>query len=65
MMCINLTLYLLTPQNGQTLKQFVSNLQWNYLGVFDHFVGLRLKGLSNCEKVYPLTPGVHQKVKAT
>ena len=30
-----------------TLKQFVGNLPTNCLSVFDHFVGLALKGLSN------------------
>ena len=28
-----------------TLKQFVGNLPNNFLSVFDHFVGLALKGL--------------------
>ena len=43
---------------SNTLKQFVSNLLTNYLNVFDHFVGLALKGL----KFNPLTPDVCQKV---
>ena len=30
---------------SKTLKQFVSNLSTNCLSVFDHFVGLALKGL--------------------
>ena len=30
---------------SNTLKQFVGNLQTNFLSVFDHFVGLVLKGL--------------------
>ena len=30
-----------------TLKQFVGNLPTNCLSVFDHFVGLALKGLRN------------------
>ena len=32
---------------SNTLKQFVGNLPTNFLSVFDHFVGLALKGL-NC-----------------
>ena len=31
---------------SNTLKQFVGNLPTNCLGVFDHFVGLALKGLT-------------------
>ena len=31
---------------SNTLKQFVVKLPTNYLSVFDHFVGLALKGLS-------------------
>ena len=31
---------------SNTLKQFVGNLPTNCLSVFDHFVGLALKGLS-------------------
>ena len=31
---------------SNTLKQFVGNLQMNYLSVFGHFVGLVFKGLS-------------------
>ena len=30
---------------SNTLKQFVGNLPTNFLGVFDHFVKLTLKGL--------------------
>ena len=30
---------------SNTLKQFVGKLPTNYLSVFDHFVGLALKGL--------------------
>ena len=30
---------------SNTLKQFVSSLLTNHLSVFDHFVGLALKGL--------------------
>ena len=33
------------PKWSNTLKQFVSFLQTNFLNVFDHFVGLALKGL--------------------
>ena len=33
---------------SNTIKQFVSNLTSNCLSVFDQFVGLALKGLSNC-----------------
>ena len=41
-----LTLSAPISQNGQThSKQFVSNLLTNCLNVFDHFVGLVLKGL--------------------
>ena len=32
---------------SNTLKQFVSKLPTNYLSVFDHFVGLALKGLTS------------------
>ena len=31
-----------------TLKQFVDKLPTNCLSVFDHFVGLALKGLTDC-----------------
>ena len=31
---------------SNTLKQFVGKLATNYLSVFDHFVGLALKGLN-------------------
>ena len=34
-----------TPQNDQTLKQFVGILSMNCLSVFDHFVGFVLKRL--------------------
>ena len=37
-------------QNGQTLKQFVGKFRANYLSVFDHFVGLALKGLKKTRK---------------
>ena len=33
---------------SNTLKQFVGNLPTNCLSMFDHFVGLVLKGLRNC-----------------
>ena len=33
---------------SNTLKQFVGNLLTNCLSVFDHFVGLALKGLKRC-----------------
>ena len=39
---IKLTLYSPTPQNGQTHSH---NLPTNCLSVFDHFVGMALKGL--------------------
>ena len=32
---------------SDTLKQFVGNLPTNCLSMFDHFVGLALKGLKN------------------
>ena len=32
---------------SNTLKQFVGNLPTNCLSVFDHFVGLTLKGLTS------------------
>ena len=32
---------------SNTLKQFVGNLPTNCLSVFDHFVGLALKGLNS------------------
>ena len=35
------------PTNrSNTLKQFVDNMATNFLSVFDHFVGLALKGLN-------------------
>ena len=33
---------------SSTLKQFVGNMPMNCLSVFDHFVGLALKGLKEC-----------------
>ena len=35
---------------SNTLKQFVGNLMMNCLSVFDHFVGLTLKGLKRKTK---------------
>ena len=32
---------------SNTLKQFADNMATNSLSVFDHFVGLALKGLNN------------------
>ena len=32
---------------SNTLKQFIDNLPTNFFGVFDHFVGLALKGLKS------------------
>ena len=40
---LNLTLWAPTPQNGQTHS---NNSSAECLSVFDHFVGLVLKGLS-------------------
>ena len=34
-----------TPQNGQTLKTIRRQQPGNRLSLFDHFVGLALKGL--------------------
>ena len=34
------------PRWSNTLKQFVGKLPTNRLSVFDHFVGLALKGLT-------------------
>ena len=36
---------------SNTLKQFVGNLPTNCLSVFDHFIGLALKGLINFVKI--------------
>ena len=41
----SLTLLAPISQNDQKPKQFVGNLPMNCLSVFDHFVGLALKGL--------------------
>ena len=35
------------PKRSNTLKQFFAKLPTNCLSVFDHFVGLVLKGLRN------------------
>ena len=43
--CVN-TLGANPTKWSNTLKQFVGNLPTNCLSVFDHFVGLALKGLS-------------------
>ena len=37
---------------SNTLKQFVGKLPTNCLSVFDHFVGLALKGLSSLRVVF-------------
>ena len=40
---------------SNTLKQFVDKLPTNCFSVFDHFVGLALKGLkvySECDKIF-------------
>ena len=37
---------------SNTLKQFVGKLPTNCLSVFDHFVGLALKGLSKSSTSY-------------
>ena len=39
---------------SSTLKQFVGNLPTNCLSVFDHFVGLALKGLSKTLLVWQI-----------
>ena len=44
---------------SNTLKQFVGKLLTNCLSVFDHFVGLALKGLSFIE-VSPLGVLIYQ-----
>ena len=40
------SLYANITKWSNTLKQFVGSLQTNCLSVFDHFMGLVLKGLS-------------------
>ena len=42
---------------SNTLKQFVDNLPTNCLSVFDHFVGLALKGLTKQMMKYYVKPG--------
>ena len=42
----SLTLYKPTPQNGQTNSNNSSAMQTNCLNVFDHFMGVALKGLT-------------------
>ena len=37
---------------ANTLKQFVGNLPTNCLSVFDHFVGLALKGLKDVQNLF-------------
>ena len=50
------TLCVPTLQNSQTLKQFVGKKPTNCLCVFDHFLGLVLKGLIFFhEKIYKLS----------
>ena len=39
-----LTLYAPTPQSGQATQTICLQQTMNCLSVFDHFVGLRLKG---------------------
>ena len=39
---------------SNTLKQFVSKLPTNCLSVFDHFVGLALRGLIQTKKDIPI-----------
>ena len=36
---------------SNTLKQFIEKLPTNCLSVFDHFVGLALKGLSKIRRI--------------
>ena len=40
---------------SNTLKQFVGKLPWNCLSLFDHFVGLALKGLKYKKKKQSLS----------
>ena len=44
--CLSIHLSANPTKWSNTLKQFVYNLSNNYLSVFDHFIGLVLKGLS-------------------
>ena len=39
---------------SNTLKQFVGNLLTNWLSVFDHLLGLALKGLKEKTRTFPL-----------
>ena len=45
-------LYAKITKWSNTLKQFVGNLPTNCLSVFDHFVGLALKGLTKIKVAY-------------
>ena len=42
----------ITKWSKKKLKQFVGKLPTNYLSVFDHFVGLALKGLKSTIKYF-------------
>ena len=44
-------------KRSNTFKQFVGNMPTNCLSVFDHFVGLVLKGLK-CYTINPFEPSV-------
>ena len=46
---------------SDTLKQFVGKLPTNCLSVFDHFVGLALKGLISKRKYLKRFEDVHEK----
>ena len=46
---------------SNTLKQFVGNLLTNCLTVFDHFVGLALKGLKKSNNFYLSRPTLYEK----
>ena len=52
---------------SNTLKQFVSKLTKNCLSVFDHFVGLALKGLTllNILKAIATSANVYRHIKTT
>ena len=45
-------------KSSNTLKQFVGNLPTDCLSVFDHFVGLALKGLNPYLSAGPLKEGI-------
>ena len=49
--CISVPLSTNSAKWSNTLKQFVGSFPTNYLSVFEHFVGLALKGLSIEENV--------------